>query len=96
MGEVNKINLKSIPTVMTLIKEIVNKEIEDLCYPALVKMDIPCVLEPKRLDAKGKVIKKKGLKSKGKLRARSKSVAPTDRDEIEHARLPKKKSDGHK
>ena len=45
MGEVSKINLKSIPTVKTLIKDIVNKAIEELCYPNLVRMEIPCVLE---------------------------------------------------
>ena len=43
MGEVSKINLKSIPTVKTLIKDIVNKAIEDLCYPNLVTMSVPCV-----------------------------------------------------
>ena len=80
MGEVNKMNLKSIPTVKTLIKDIVNKAIEDLCYPNLVNMSVPCVAESLQLDEKGKVIKK--VKEK-KLRERAKTLVAFDPEDFE-------------
>ena len=48
------INLKSIPTVKTLIKDIVNGVIEDLCFPNRLEMDVPCVLESIEVDQDGK------------------------------------------
>ena len=67
LGEVSKINLKSIPTVKTLIKDIINKAVEELCYPNKVVMSVPCVNESEKLDASGKVIKNEE-KGKGKLK----------------------------
>ena len=52
------INLKSIPTVKTLIKDIVNDIIESLCFPSRVQMSVPCVNEFVEIDQDGKAIKK--------------------------------------
>ena len=50
------INLKSIPTVKTLIEDIVNDVIEGLCFPSRIEMSVPCVLDPILLDESGKRI----------------------------------------
>ena len=55
----NSINLKSIPTVKTLLKDICTDIVESLCFPSRVEMDVPCVLETIHLDALGKRIKEK-------------------------------------
>lgn len=81
LGEVSKINLKSIPTVKTLIKDIINKAVEELCYPNKVVMSVPCVNESEKLDASGKVIKKEE-KGKGGLKQLSKSMGDLDLDAL--------------
>ena len=81
LGEVSKINLKSIPTVKTLIKDIINKAVEELCYPNKVVMSVPCVNESEKLDASGKVIKKED-KGKGGLKQLSKSMGDLDLDAL--------------
>ena len=80
LGEVSKINLKSIPTVKTLIKDIINKAIEELCYPNKVVMSVPCVTESSKLDAQGKVIKRDET-GKGKFKL-SKSMDEIDLDAL--------------
>ena len=89
MGEVSKINLKSIPTVKTLIKDIVNKAIEDLCYPNLVTMSVPCVTASQQLDEKGKVIKN----PKKKIVKRAQTLIALESDDLEELQnfLKKKK-----
>ena len=52
----NPINLKSIPTVKTLLKDIISGVIEDLCFPSRVEMSVPCVLDPIFIDESGKRI----------------------------------------
>ena len=81
LGEVSKINLKSIPTVKTLIKDIINKAVEELCYPNKVVMTVPCVNESEKLDASGKVIKKEE-KGNGGLKQLSKSMGDLDLDAL--------------
>ena len=58
------INLKSIPTVKTLLKDIINQEIEDLCYPSRVEMNVPCVLDPVFIDEAGRRITEAAARSK--------------------------------
>lgn len=50
------INLTSIPTVKTLIKDIVNDVILSLCYPSRVEMSVPCVADPVFVDEAGRRI----------------------------------------
>ena len=50
------INIASIPTVKTLIKDIVNVVIEDLCYPSRVDLTVPCVADPIFIDESGRRI----------------------------------------
>ena len=52
----NPINLKSIPTVKTLIKDIIEDVIESLCYPSRVEMTVPCVSDPVFLNEAGQRI----------------------------------------
>ena len=94
LGEVSKINLKSIPTVKTLIKDIINKAIEELCYPNKVVMSVPCVTESSKLDAQGKVIKKDEI-GKGKFKM-SKSMDEIDLDALLKQKIVKILSDEKK
>ena len=50
------INLRSIPTIKSLLQDIVNAEIEDLCYPKRVDMSVPCVNDPIFIDEAGRRI----------------------------------------
>ena len=56
VGDDSQINLKSIPTLTGIIADIVNEEINDLCYPKKLKMNVPVTLETIKLDKDGKVI----------------------------------------
>lgn len=58
IGEESSINLKSIPRVTTIITDLVNKEIDNLCFPGYLKMDIPCTTEGTEIDKDGVPIKK--------------------------------------
>ena len=52
----SKINLKSIPTVKNLIKDLISEVIENLCFPNRVEMDVPCVLETIEVDKAGRPV----------------------------------------
>jgi Ca2+-dependent lipid-binding protein len=58
VGEESSINLKSLPRVTTIITDLVNKEIDNLCFPGSLKMDIPCTTEGTEIDKNGVPIKK--------------------------------------
>ncbi len=58
------INIASIPTVKTLIKDIVNVVIEDLCYPSRVDLTVPCVEDPIFIDESGRRINPVSKKNK--------------------------------
>ena len=45
VGEESKVNLNSLPKVASIITNVVNKEIDNLCFPGYLKMDIPCTTE---------------------------------------------------
>ncbi len=57
VGEDSKVNLNSLPKVASIITSIVNKEIDNLCYPGCLKMDIPCTTESQQIDKDGKPIR---------------------------------------
>lgn len=63
------INIASIPTVKTLIKDIVNVVIEDLCYPSRVDLTVPCVEDPIFIDESGRRINpgNKSAQAKNKM-----------------------------
>lgn len=44
--------------VTRLITDLVNKEIDNLCFPGFLKMDIPCTTEGTQIDKNGNIIKK--------------------------------------
>ena len=50
------IHLNSIPTVKNLLKDIIEKSIEDLCKPNKIVMEVPCVSEAIYIDKDGKKI----------------------------------------
>ena len=50
------INLKSIPTVKNILKDIISGVIEDLCFPSRVELSVPCVLDPIYIDEQGRRI----------------------------------------
>ena len=52
----SKINLKSIPTVKNLIKDLITEVIENLCFPNRVEMDVPCVFETIEVDEAGRPV----------------------------------------
>jgi hypothetical protein len=56
LGTESQINLKSIPTITALITDIVNKEIDNLCYPQKLVMDVPCTTAMTQIDKEGKPI----------------------------------------
>ena len=58
VGEESSINLKSLPRVTNIITDLVNKEIDNLCFPGSLKMDIPCTTEGTEIDKNGVPIKK--------------------------------------
>lgn len=58
VGEESSINLKSIPRVTSIITDLVNKEIENLCFPGCLKMEIPCTTEATEIDKDGIPVKK--------------------------------------
>ena len=60
------INLKSIPTVKTILKDIISGVIEDLCFPSRVELSVPCVLDPIYIDEQGRRITQAAAKSKQK------------------------------
>ena len=54
-GESSKVNLNSLPKVASIITSIVNKEIDNLCFPGCLIMDIPCTTESQQIDKDGKL-----------------------------------------
>jgi Ca2+-dependent lipid-binding protein len=46
VGQESQVNLKSFPKVSSIITRVVNKSIDELCYPQFLQMDIPCTTPP--------------------------------------------------
>lgn len=58
VGEESQVNLNSLPKVTSIITRIVNDQIDELCFPGFLQMDIPCTTESTSIDKDGKPIRK--------------------------------------
>lgn len=61
VGQSSSVNLNSLPKVTSIINQKVNQEIENLCFPSRLEMNVPCTTETPLLDKDGKIIPKKPI-----------------------------------
>ena len=56
IGDESTINLNSIPKVKDIIRDVVNDEVADLCYPNKFPLNIPITVADLKLDKDGNII----------------------------------------